>query len=93
MARQGQPLRDQAAVAVGERGGEVHVVAEHAGVGGAADGERHLVRDSEDGVAEELETEGVGAAGIVAPGGRARRTLSPATLDHCLHTPLPGWRR
>ena len=67
MARQGEALRDQAPVAVGERRGEIHVVAQDARIGGAADGERHLVRDGEDGVPEELEAEGIGPARALPP--------------------------
>ena len=67
MARQGEALRDQAPVAVGERRGEIHVVAQDARIGGAADGERHLVRDGEDGVPEELEAEGIGPRPRPAP--------------------------
>ena len=43
MPRQRQALRRQLAVGVGEAGRVVHVVLEHARVGGAEDGERHLV--------------------------------------------------
>ena len=55
VAGQRQPLRDKAAVGVGERRREVHVVAQHAGIGCPADGHRHLVGDGEDGVPEQLE--------------------------------------
>ena len=89
MARQREPLRDQAAGAVGERGREIHVVAQDARIGRAADGERHLVRDGEDGVPEEREAEGIGAA-CARRIGRARRL---DTLCDCLHAPLPGWPR
>ena len=88
MARQGEALRDQAPVAVGERRGEIHVVAEHARIGGAADGERHLVRDGEDGVPEELEAEGIGPARALRLG-RARRSSALAALYDCFHAPLP----
>ena len=55
MARQGQALRDELAVGVGEAGRVVHVVLEHARIGRAEDGQRHLVGDREDRVLEQLE--------------------------------------
>ena len=55
MAGQGQPLRDQLAGGVAERGRVVHVVLEHARVGRAEHGQRHLVGDREDRVPEQLE--------------------------------------
>ena len=89
MARQGEALRDQAPVAVGERRGEIHVVAQDARIGGAADGERHLVRDGEDGVPEELEAEGIGPARALRRLGRARRSCALAAIYDCFHAPLP----
>ena len=92
MARQREALRDQAPVAVGERRGEIHVVAQDARIGGAADGERHLVRDGEDGedgVPEELEAEGIGPARALRFGRRACRSSAPAALYDCFHAPLP----
>jgi len=63
VARQRQPLRHQLALGVGEARGEVHVVLEHARVGRAHDGERHLVRDREDRVLEQLEGDRVDLPG------------------------------
>ena len=55
--RQGEALGDDAAPGVGDRGREVHVVAQHPGIGGAAYGHRHLVGGGEQGVLEELEVD------------------------------------
>ena len=55
MARQGQALRDELAVGIGEARRVVHVVLEHARIGRAEDRQRHLVGDRENGVLEQLE--------------------------------------
>ena len=89
MARQRQPLRDEPPLCVGERGGEIHVVAEHAGIGGAADGERHLVRNGEDGVAKQLEAERIVPARALGLC-RARRAALPHDR---VHTPPPPLRQ
>ena len=57
--RDGQALCDHPAVRVRERRREVHVVAQDPRIGGPADGHRHLVRDGEDGVLEQLELDRV----------------------------------
>ena len=89
MAGQRQPLRDQPPLAVGERGGKIHVVAQDTRIGGAADRERHLVRDGEDGVPEQIEAERIAAA-------RPRRIGAARSLAlprNRFHAPLPGWLR
>ena len=63
MPGQGEALRDELAVGVGERGGIIHVVLEHARIGGAEDGQRHLVGDGEDRVLEQLEGDGIEVVG------------------------------
>src|SRR5205814_2238814 len=55
VARKREALRDQIALGVGEPGRVIHVVLEHARIGGAEHGERHIVGDGENGVLEELE--------------------------------------
>src|SRR6185295_20286786 len=52
---------------VAERRGVIHVVLEHAGVGGAQDRQRHLVGDGEQRVPEQLEADRVGEAAAHAP--------------------------
>src|SRR5262249_31088514 len=69
MPGQGQALRHQLAVRVGKGGGIIHVVLEHARVGGAENRQRHLVGDREDRVLEQLEgdrVEVVAHAGILS---------------------------
>ena len=81
---QGQPLRHQPAVGVGEGGGEIHVVPQHAGIGGAADGQRHLVGDGEHGVLEQLEGDGIGdAAGEPAAGSLGAHLRRPCAGSRC----------
>ena len=63
MPRQRQALRGELAVGVGKARRVVHVVLQHARVGGPEDRERHLVGDREDGVLEELEGDRVGFGG------------------------------
>ena len=53
-------LRDGAAVGVAERRRVVHVVLEHAGIGGPQDRQGHLVRDGQQRVLEQLEPDGIG---------------------------------
>ena len=55
MARQSEALRHQLAVGIGEARRVIHVVLQHARIGRAEDGERHLVGDREDRVLEQLE--------------------------------------
>jgi hypothetical protein len=55
MAGQRQALCGELAVGVGEARRVVHVVLEHAGVGGAKHGERHLVGDRENRILEQLQ--------------------------------------
>ena len=55
MAGERQPLRDQLAVGVGQRGREVHIVLQHAGVGGTHDGQGHLIGDGKNRILEQLE--------------------------------------
>ena len=59
VAGDGQSLGHQPAVGGGKCGGVVHVGLEHAGVGGAKDGQGHLVGDGEDRALEQLERDGV----------------------------------
>ena len=63
MPRQRQALRGELAVGVGKARRVVHVVLQHPRVGGPEHRERHLVRNREDGVLEELEDDGVRSAG------------------------------
>src|SRR5258708_21280550 len=55
MSRQCQALRGELAVGVGKPGRVVHVVLEHARIGGAEHGQRHLVGDRKNRVLEQLE--------------------------------------
>ena len=102
MARQRQALRHELAVRVAERRRVVHVVLEHARVGRAEHGERHLVGDREDRVAEQLEGDRVVARGHGAPPlrpaeatpGGARRQLPAADrLCALAFRPRPMYRR
>ena len=91
MARQRQALRGELAVGVGKAGRVVHVVLQHARVGGPEDRERHLVGDREDRVLEELEGDRVCLGGHLRLSARMRsRPLSQlgATADH--HALEPG---
>ncbi len=54
MARECEPLRRQPALRVAQRGTVVHDVLQHAGIGGAVDGQHHLVAECGEGVAEQL---------------------------------------
>jgi hypothetical protein len=65
--RQRKPLRHQVAFGVGEPGRIVHIVLEHARIGRAKHGERHLVRDRENGVLEQLEFDRIHALLYFAP--------------------------
>jgi hypothetical protein len=55
MARQSEPLGNQATVAIGESGREIHVVLEDTRIGGAHDGQRHFIGNGGDGALEEFE--------------------------------------
>ena len=59
----GEAHGDGLAVAVGESGGEVHGVLDDAGVGGAEDGEGHLVDKGVEGVSDDLEGDGFYVSG------------------------------
>ena len=59
MPGQGQPLRDQHAVAVEQRRRIIHVVLEDARIGRAKHGQRHLVGDPEQRVFEQFELDRV----------------------------------
>ena len=72
MARQRQALGDELAVGVAERGRVVHVVLEHARIGRAEDGQRHLVGDREDRVPEQLEDDRIGLGRHGSGGGEGR---------------------
>ena len=63
MAGQGEALRRELAVGIGEARRIVHVVLEHARVGGAEHRQRHLVGDREDRVLEQLQLDGIGTLG------------------------------
>ena len=55
MHGQGQSLRNDGTAAVGNGGGEIHVVTQHPRIGGAAHGDRHLISRGEHSVFEKLE--------------------------------------
>jgi len=54
MPGQAQPLRHQPTLRIADGSGIIHDVLQHAGIGGAVDGERHLVAEGDDGVAEQF---------------------------------------
>ena len=84
MPRQRQPLRRQLAVGVGKARRVVHVVLQHARVGGPEDGERHLVGDREDGVLEELEGDRVRFGGhALHPTGARRQKQVGRRCSRC----------
>jgi hypothetical protein len=63
MAGQGEPLRRELAIGIGEARRIIHVVLEHARVGGAEDRQRHLVGDREDRILEQLQLDRIGTLG------------------------------
>src|SRR5262245_35607551 len=71
VSRQRKTLRREAALAIGEACGIVHVVLEHRRVGGAEDGERHLVGDGKDCVLEQLKRDWIWSGHWVLDGGSA----------------------
>src|SRR5439155_13320283 len=84
MAGQGQPLRDERAVAVEQRRRIIHVVLQHARIGRAEDGQRHLVGDPEQRVLEQFELDRIAdhvgtlpQGGVIAahPGPASKRGL------------------
>src|SRR5262249_53032994 len=74
-----QPLSDRAATAVAERGGVIHVVAQDPGVRRAQDGQRHLVGDRQQRVAEQLERDRIshGFRHTTPPSGDSSMTMLP----------------
>jgi hypothetical protein len=66
VARQGQPLGDQPALGVAEGRGVIHVVLQHRRIGGAMDGQRHVIGDREERVLEQLELDRVVASPLHA---------------------------
>src|SRR3982074_2422704 len=88
MARQSEALRHQLAVCIGEARGVIHVVLQHARVGRAKDGERHLVGDREDRVLEQLEGDGslggiFGGIFWLRHGGMLACMLAASKRNHC----------
>ena len=55
MPRQREPLRDEPTLGIGEPGRVIRVVLEHARIGRAEHGQRHLVGDPEQRILEQLE--------------------------------------
>ena len=88
MPRQREALRGELAVGVGKAGRVVHVVLQHARVGGPEDRERHLVGDREDRVLEELEGDRVCLGGHLRLSARMRfrpsRRLGATADNHAL---------
>ena len=89
---QREALRDHVPARVGHGRGEIHVVPQHPGVGGAAHGHRHLVRGREERVLEQLEIDRIDVVGHGAPrvAARVRPTLEgaparPAPNRACEH--------
>src|SRR3982074_1432382 len=92
MARQSEALRHQLAVCIGEARGVIHVVLQHARVGRAKDGERHLVGDREDRVLEQLEGDGIfGRIFWLGHGGMLACMLSASKRIHCNAPPRNRW--
>src|SRR5712691_10694756 len=79
VAGQRESLRHQLAFGIREPGRVVHVVLQHAGIGGAEDRERHLVRDREDGVLEQLEFDRIHAV-IIFPRGYQLTSYFPRSI-------------
>jgi hypothetical protein len=80
MARQSEPLGNQAAVAVGERRGEIHVVLEDTGIGGAHDGQSHFIGNGGDGALEEFELDRIlrhGGSGMLLEKASSGKGFSP----------------
>src|SRR5260370_12995618 len=98
MARQSEALRHQLALGVGEARGVIHVVLQHARIGRAEDGERHLVGDREDRVLEQLEGNGIfggifGGIFWLGHGGMLTCMLAASKRIHC-NAPLRNrWPR
>jgi hypothetical protein len=71
MQRHGEPVRDNAPLAVAEAGRVVHRIAHDRGIGGAHDDQRHLVGDRRERVLHHLHRDRIG---VGAHGGHSRES-------------------